>query len=487
MKKSSVLFVFFAAVAAMFLGGCAPLVGWLHAIDEEGNNILVQLPPVYEFGAPNNALITFEGGGGLDEKNSFAEIYLRGVEKPMPVRIRKATKAPTTDAEKSAMEAEAQADFDAYYQWAVENGFAESEAEKSAAVIVYATAAAIAATGQAVAVIRETSEDFDVVLPSGYANVVKIVVKVVGAGTGEEVILTAWGRASYEDVEPDGEGYHLSTMVSPAGSGGIAVDPEQDSYEAGQEVNLEAVPNEGWEFSHWTVNGNPSDWTSPEASVRMDSDVLVVAVFKQKNTPPTTDTVAPVITLNDQATITLTVGQSWNDPGATAVDNVDGSVAVSVSGAVNTTVAGTYTIVYTAVDRAGNSAIPVNRTIIVGSGPVPTGLVVNLNWNATNSQLSFSATGASAGGVVGLELYHNAGGAPWTERETFAVNSLGQASGLITKFRYTASRILRFSVVTNPTSGGYVPTENVTAIFNGVAMPLVNDGKGNWAFQVTVP
>ncbi len=68
------------------------------------------------------------------------------------------------------------------------------------------------------------------------------------------------------------------------------------------------------------------------------------------------DTVAPVITLFGASTINVTQGDTYSDSGASALDNVDGSVTVVSSGTVDTTTVGTYIITYTATDSAGNSA-----------------------------------------------------------------------------------------------------------------------------------
>lgn len=68
----------------------------------------------------------------------------------------------------------------------------------------------------------------------------------------------------------------------------------------------------------------------------------------------TTDTTAPVIILNGEATITLNVGDTYTEANATATDNVDGAVAVVITGSVDTTKVGTYTVTYTATDVAGN-------------------------------------------------------------------------------------------------------------------------------------
>ncbi len=79
-----------------------------------------------------------------------------------------------------------------------------------------------------------------------------------------------------------------------------------------------------------------------------------------------TDTVPPVITLNGSSTIQLTVGDSWTDPGATATDETDGDLtnSITVSGTVDTSTTGTYTLIYNVADAASNTA-SVTRTVVV--------------------------------------------------------------------------------------------------------------------------
>ena len=79
----------------------------------------------------------------------------------------------------------------------------------------------------------------------------------------------------------------------------------------------------------------------------------------------TPDTTPPVITLTGDATMNLNVGDTYTEPGATATDNVDTNVNVVITGSVDTTTAGTYTIHYNATDTAGNHAVEVLRTVIV--------------------------------------------------------------------------------------------------------------------------
>ena len=62
------------------------------------------------------------------------------------------------------------------------------------------------------------------------------------------------------------------------------------------------------------------------------------------------DRVAPRITLNGAAALTLAAGQAYEELGATASDDIDGDLTdrIIISGTVNTTVVGSYTcLLYT--------------------------------------------------------------------------------------------------------------------------------------------
>ena len=78
------------------------------------------------------------------------------------------------------------------------------------------------------------------------------------------------------------------------------------------------------------------------------------------------DTVKPEIKLNGNATITIKLNEKYEDPGATASDNKDGNITdkIKMSGKVDTSKPGTYTITYTVEDSSGNKAT-VTRTVIV--------------------------------------------------------------------------------------------------------------------------
>ena len=92
------------------------------------------------------------------------------------------------------------------------------------------------------------------------------------------------------------------------------------------------------------------------------------------------DTTAPVITLIGSANISLELGDSFSDPGATATDNVDGDLTSSIvvgGDVVDTNTAGSYVITYNVSDSAGNAATQVTRTVTVN--PDTTAPVITLN------------------------------------------------------------------------------------------------------------
>jgi len=95
------------------------------------------------------------------------------------------------------------------------------------------------------------------------------------------------------------------------------------------------------------------------------------------------DTTAPLITLNGAASVSLTVGGTYTELGATWSDAVDGSGTVSdITGTVNTTVMGSYTRTYRKTDAAGNTG-SATRTVTVNAAADTTPPVITLNGPGT--------------------------------------------------------------------------------------------------------
>ena len=104
------------------------------------------------------------------------------------------------------------------------------------------------------------------------------------------------------------------------------------------------------------VTSSPTPPASPTPT--LDTTPLVVS-----------DVEPPVITLNGGATIEIVVGGVYEELGATALDDVNGSVPVVISGGVDTSLVGTYTIHYNTTDSSNNVAIEVLRTVNVVATP----------------------------------------------------------------------------------------------------------------------
>ena len=84
-----------------------------------------------------------------------------------------------------------------------------------------------------------------------------------------------------------------------------------------------------------------------------------------------TDQTAPVIALTGANPVTVAQGSTYVDAGSSVTDNVDTGLIATVTGTVNTTVLGTYTLTYNVSDITGNAATPVTRTVNVTDQTAP--------------------------------------------------------------------------------------------------------------------
>lgn len=122
---------------------------------------------------------------------------------------------------------------------------------------------------------------------------------------------------------------------------------------------------------------------------------------------PAADTTPPVITLqgkylyNDPHMVDM--GLEWSEPGATAVDDVDGTVPVTTdTSALDMDTIGTYYVTYTASDQAGNTAT-VQRVVVVCDNASP---ILTLNGSTPvtitegDTYVDAGATATDGGGDI---------------------------------------------------------------------------------------
>ena len=110
------------------------------------------------------------------------------------------------------------------------------------------------------------------------------------------------------------------------------------------------------------------------------------------------DTTAPVITLLGDNPMTIEVGTTFTDPGATASDAGDGDLTSSivVTGSVDTSTLGTYTLTYNVSDTSGNAADPVTRTVNVVDTTAPVITLLGDNPMTIEVGATFTDPGATA-------------------------------------------------------------------------------------------
>ena len=110
------------------------------------------------------------------------------------------------------------------------------------------------------------------------------------------------------------------------------------------------------------------------------------------------DTTKPVITLLGSNPYAHEAGTTFNDPGATAFDNLDGIITqnITITGTVNQYVPGQYTLTYNTSDANGNAATSVTRTVNVQDTTKPVISLLGSNPYAHEAGTTFNDPGATA-------------------------------------------------------------------------------------------
>ena len=125
------------------------------------------------------------------------------------------------------------------------------------------------------------------------------------------------------------------------------------------------------------------------SSIKVDDVSLVL-------TSSIVDTTAPVITLLGEDPVTLEVGDTYIDAGATAIDNYDGDITSSIVtvNPVDTNAVGAYMLSYNVSDASGNAAVEVTRTVNVVDTTLP--VITLLGDNPVTLEVGGTYTDAGA-------------------------------------------------------------------------------------------
>jgi hypothetical protein len=137
-----------------------------------------------------------------------------------------------------------------------------------------------------------------------------------------------------------------------------------------------STKNVGTNYVNITFTTNSKSWTTP----------LLFNI---------TDTTKPTLKLRGGETIYLAINkQAYKEYGCIGMDSGDDiSHNVQISGRVDITKAGDYTITYTLKDEAGNEAIPVTRKVVVQAYSLQNVKIGSLNENFyTNEEIILTAS-----------------------------------------------------------------------------------------------
>jgi len=146
--------------------------------------------------------------------------------------------------------------------------------------------------------------------------------------------------------------------------------------------SVNGAPISGANTSTYTLSGlhNPGDIYSVSVRVTNSSGSATSTA-----TVTVVDTLAPVVTVLGANPLTVPALSTYVDPGATALDQCAGAVAVTTNSTVNTGAAGSYTVFYSATDPSGNTGtatrtVNVTPATAVWANPVSGLWTTPANW-----------------------------------------------------------------------------------------------------------
>jgi autotransporter-associated beta strand protein len=212
--------------------------------------------------------------------------------------------------------------------------------------------------------------------------------------------------------------------------------------------------------SAWTTN-NPNSFTFTNIHANGSTYTISVDVTNSAGNASSSatltvqDTSAPVVTMIGSNVMNVVLGTSFVDPGATAADACEGSLAVVTNGTVDVNTAGTYLITYTATDSMSLSS-SASRTVNVNLGSSAwTNLVSGVwsapaNWlnaivaNGNTTVADFSTIDVTNDVTVSLDSARTIGGLTFgdltnTNAAGWTVDNNGNAANVLTLQRLDAA------------------------------------------------
>lgn len=223
------------------------------------------------------------------------------------------------------------------------------------------------------------------------------------------------------DSDGDGIPNHLDPDVRPS----ITAQPAGGTITEGQPFTFQVAASGTNPLRYqWNKDGLPiagamgASYAVPSATVA-DSGAYTVLVSNRAgdylgnalSAPAvlvvnTSQTLKPVITLNGTSTVTVEQNSPYVDAGATAKDAAGDDITSSivVTGAVNTSAVGVYTLTFNVTDAQGNAAAHVTRTVNVVSSAKPIITLQGSNPATVEAKTGYADAGATARDAAGNDI-----------------------------------------------------------------------------------
>ena len=151
------------------------------------------------------------------------------------------------------------------------------------------------------------------------------------------------------------------------------VDTKKPEIELTGDIEKTICPNTKYEEEGYTAKDNYDGEITDKVTIEDNDNEVIYTVLDSsgnietaKRTITKEDKTAPTITLKGNETVYVTLGNDYNEQGATALDNCDSDLSKSVKadGTVDKNTVGTYTITYSVTDNAGNTATKERKVVV---------------------------------------------------------------------------------------------------------------------------
>ncbi len=185
-----------------------------------------------------------------------------------------------------------------------------------------------------------------------------------------------WDIPLYQMISLDASSYEFSFDYSSTIDSTIKVSVENPSYESfltssASENKPELTATSTVQHFSQTFQLSTAEATTKVLIMLGNAESgAVITIDNLELKQLSASQIGPVITLLGDSPMILEEGSTYSEPGATAEDNLDGTISVvaaDITGTVDTAIIGFYTITYTVEDSDGNISVTTRTVEVIES------------------------------------------------------------------------------------------------------------------------